>query len=156
MATVERKRPVDVAAVRRTEAIQLRIAGHSQDAVAAKLGITQQRISAIEREWLASRQPSNEATEERRQKQLAGIDHVRAKLFDVLDRLTIDTIPEEEWLPIVDRIDKLWAREARLMGLDLQQGVSVTLVTREALAAALWNAEDVVDVVPVEITEGGA
>lgn len=142
MATIERKRPADIAAVRRTEAMALRIAGHSQQAVAEKLGVTQQRVSAIEHEWLAAREPSSEVTEARRQVQLAGIDDVKTRLFALLEA-EVDTPAR---LGVVDRIVKCWDREARLVGLDLQQGISVTVITREAVAELLWDAAPVIDV----------
>jgi predicted transcriptional regulator len=147
----------DVAAIRKTEAIQLRIAGHTQAAVAERLGVSQQQVSLYELDWLASRKPSAEVTEERRQQQLAGIDATRARLSDLL---ADDDLELAARLAVVDRIAKLWEREAKLVGLDLERGVSVTLVTREALASALWDVEaDAVelpsgDVEAVEITDG--
>lgn len=145
MATAERRRPLDVA-VRKAQAIELRIAGHTQDEVATKLGVSQQRISVIEHEWLASRQPSSEVTEARRQLQLAGIDQVRARLMAALD----DDLGQPR-VEIVDRINKLWEREARLVGLDLQLGVTVNVLTRESLADVLYADEPVIEGVAVEI-----
>lgn len=150
MAAVERKRS-NVVNVKRTQAIELRVAGYSQDAVAERMGITQQRVSQLEREWLAEREPSAEVTEQRRQMQLAGIDAVRSKLFDALAGETEMAVR----LAVVDRLDKLWSREARLVGLDMQQGVAVAVVTAEAMAAYLgWSEDGVVDVAAVEITDG--
>lgn len=152
MATVERKRPAAVGAVRRVEAIQMRIAGHSQSAVAEKLGVTQQRVSAIEAEWLASRQPSVEVTEARRQQQLAGIDEVRSRLFAELDSEHVD---HAAWLGVVDRISKLWEREAKLVGLDLAPGLQVHVMpSAEQVAVAYgWDKQAVIEGQAVEITE---
>lgn len=150
MAAIEQRR-TDVAAVRRLEAMQLRIAGHSQQAVAEKLGVTQQRVSAMESEWLASRQPSSEVTEARRQMQLAGIDEIRARLVRLLE----DEVDTPARLSVVDRIAKLWEREAKLVGLDLQQGISVTVVTAEALASYLgWDDQLAIEGTATEITDG--
>lgn len=133
--------------------MQLRIAGHSQDAVAERMGITQQRVSAIEIEWLASRQPSTEVTEQRRQMQLAGIDSVRSRLIASLEL-------EDELgarLAVVDRIAKLWDREAKLVGLDLQAGLSLSVnVGAEQLAALLGYdpPQEAIEGTAVEITDG--
>lgn len=136
--------------------MDLRIAGHSQDVVAEKLGITQQRVSQIEREWLAAREPSSEVTEQRRQMQLASIDAVRSKLFALLEA----EVETPGRLAVVDRLDKLWNREARLVGLDLQAGVSVAVVTAEAMAAYLgWSEGDepaAIEGSAVEIPAGNA
>jgi hypothetical protein len=41
-------------------------------------------------------------------------------------------------LPVIDRVHKNMDRKARLCGLDLQPGVQVGVITREALAGVLW------------------
>jgi hypothetical protein len=133
---------------KRAEIIRMRFAGQTLQQVGDQLGLTLQGVKYHEDAWLAEQKPSSEVTEERRQKQLAGIDAVRARLFEHLEG--DDGKPD---VAIVDRLAKLWEREAKLVGLDLQQGINVTVVTREALAAALWSADDVVDVEATEETE---
>ena len=146
MATAVRNR--DSLIAKRATIVEMRLAGKTLDTIAQATNLAgasgvRYHLDA----WLAELKPSAEQTEELRQTQAAQIDAVYAKLWPQLDG--------EDYLAVTDRLVKLMDRKARLMGLDLQQGISVTVVTREALAAALWEAEDVVvDVTPVEITEG--
>lgn len=117
---------------KRAEIIRMRFAGMTLQQVGDQLGMTLQGVKYHEDAWLAEQKPSTEVTESRRQMQLAGIDAVRSRLFEHLEGE--DGKPDVQ---VVDRLAKLWEREARLVGLDLQQNVSVLAVTREALAEAL-------------------
>lgn len=134
--------------VKRAEIIKLRLAGRTLDDVAQAVGLTREGCRYHEQAWLAEQTPSAEVTEERRQKQLASIDSVKSRLFASLDS-------EDELavrLAVVDRIAKLWDREARLAGLDLERNVIAINVTREALAASLGWAPPA-DAIDVEATE---
>lgn len=61
--------------------------------------------------------------------------------------------PAQLVLPTTDRLVKLMDRKARLMGLDLQAGIQVTLVTRESLALSLGWDDVVIEGEATEITE---
>ncbi len=147
MATVERLKTDS----KRAEIIKLRFAGHTLEQVGAVVGLTLQGVKYHEDAWLAEQKPSSEVTEHRRQMQLAAIDSVRTRLFAALDDDEGNPRPE-----IVDRIDKLWIREAKLVGLDLTVGVTVNVITRESLAEMIWVDEPVViEGTAVEIEAGG-
>jgi hypothetical protein len=150
MATVSR---VEVES-KRAEIIKLRCQGHTLDDVARMVGLAgPSSVKYHEDAWLAEQKPSSEQTEERRQKQLASVEEVRVRLFAMLS-----SEPEtSDRLAVVDRIEKLWNREARLMGLDLQAQSGVTLnVTAEALAQVFGFDAQAVDVQAEEITDGSA
>jgi hypothetical protein len=133
----------------RSEIVKLRLAGHRLEDIAEKLGMTEAGVRYHQEAWLASQKPSSEQTEELRQMQAAKIDSLAARLEPRLD--------SDDYLAVTDRLVKLMDRKARLMGLDLQQGVSFTLVTREALAGALWDADaGVVEGTATEVTDADA
>lgn len=133
---------------KRAKCVELARQGKSYSVIAGEVGYAS-KASVAEQiaAWAAETKPSAEQTEELRKLQNDQIDALHAKLWPRLD--------SEDYLAVTDRLVKLMDRKARLMGLDLQQGISITLVTREALAGALWAADDVVDVEPTEIKAGG-
>lgn len=155
MAAVEQRRkdsPLEIQAKRR-EIIRLRCEGHTMQRVAEMVGLAgPSSVQHHEQAWLAEQTPSSEQTEQRRQMQLAGIDSVRARLFALLDA----EVETPARLSVVDRLAKLWEREAKLVGLDMQQGVSVTMVTAEALASYLGWDDQAIEGSAVEITDGSA
>lgn len=145
MATAERSSAGLEVAAKRRQVVDLRLAGHTFDDIAAKTGLAGHSSVRYHLDaWLAEQKPSSEQTEELRQVQAAQIDAMAERLW-----------PNRDDVAVVDRLVKLMDRKARLMGLDLQANVSVVVLTRESLAAALWSADDVVDVEPVEVTDGG-
>lgn len=146
MATVARLKTDS----KRAEIIEMRFKGHTLQQVGDKLGMTLQGVKYHEDAWLAAQRPSSEVTEARRQMQLASIDALRMSLFAALE----DELETSTRLAVVDRIAKLWEREAKLVGLDLERGISVTLLTRESLAAGLGWDPSVIDAEATEITSG--
>lgn len=148
MATVSKPRgsKLEMEAKRR-EIIRLRYEGNTLERTAELVGLAgPSSVQHHEQAWLAERTPSAEVTEHRRQLQLEGIDSLRARLFAALD--DDDGRPRVE---VVDRINRLWEREAKLVGLDLQLGVTVNVLTRESLADVLYADEPVIEGVAVEI-----
>lgn len=89
---------------------------------------------------LAEQRPSAAVTEELRQMQAASLDGLQRSLYDQLD----DELTVMESLAVRDRILKVHERRAKLFGLDMQQGIALVPITREALAAALGRVEPLV------------
>jgi hypothetical protein len=130
----------------RARAVELRLAGKTYEAIAKELGLAGHSSARYHVDaWLAEQQPTAEQTESLRQIQAAQVDAILEKLW-----------PQRDDVAVVDRLVKLMDRKARLMGLDLQQGISVTVVTAEALASYLgWDAEpEAIEGSAVELTDG--
>jgi hypothetical protein len=130
---------------KRAEVVALRLQGKTLNDIAKATGLAGDSSVRYHLDaWLAEQRPTAEQTEELRQLQASQID----ALFDGL-------WPQRDDVAVVDRLVKLMDRKARLMGLDLQQGISVTVVTAEALASYLgWDAEpEAIEGVATEITD---
>lgn len=154
MASVTRRSlPMEA---KRREIIRLRYEGHTLDRTAELVGLAgPSSVQHHENAWLAERTPSVEVTESRRQFQLAGIDAVRAKLFEAL----AGEVDLASRLSVVDRLGKLWDREARLLGLDLTQQIQIGInVSAEALAELFADhaGSPVIEGTAVEIEAGDA
>lgn len=167
MVTVSQKRgPLAIEAKRR-EIIRLRYEGNSLARTAELVGLAgPSSVKHHEDAWLAERTPSVEVTEARRQMQLEAIDAVRSRLFEHVMRPLRDddgcVIHGEDGKPIetpnvqvVDRIGKLWEREAKLLGLDLTVQVNIGInVSAEAVAALFADPEQrVIEGVAEEIVD---
>ena len=153
MATAERKRAPnrDQVIAKRTNVVQMRLEGHTLDAIAeandlASAGGVRYHLDA----WLAEQKPSAEQTEELRQQQAAQIDAMSVKLWPRLEW--------DDYLAVVDRIVKLMDRKARLMGLDLERNVNVNVLPDALQFAAFlgWDAPagEVIEGQAAEITDG--
>lgn len=129
----------------RARAVEMRLAGKTYETIAKELGLAGHTSARYHVDaWLAEQKPSPEQTEELRQVQAAQIDAITEKLW-----------PQRDDVAVVDRIVKLMDRKAKLMGIDLERGISVTMVTAEALASYLgWDEEPAIEGSAVEITDG--
>lgn len=130
---------------KRSKIVELAKTGMAYRAIAVEVGYASpasvaEQIAA----WAAETRPSAEATEELRKLQHEQILGLREKLYARLD--------SDDYLAVTDRLVKLMDRESRLMGLDLQPGIGVAVVTREQLAALLYDAQGVVEGTAEEIT----
>jgi len=118
-------------AAKRAEIIDLRMAGHTLEAIAAKVGLgSSQAVRYHIDAWLSEQRPSSEQTEELRQFQARQIDSLATRLEA--------RVESDDYLAVTDRLVKLMDRKARLMGLDLTVGVTVNVLTRESLAELIW------------------
>lgn len=130
----------------RAKVVQLRLEGKTLDKIAAELGYAGQSSVRYHLDaWLSEQRPSAEQTEELRQIQSQQLDALHDKLWPRLE--------SDDYLAVTDRLVKLMDRKARLMGLDLQLGVTVNVITRESLADVLYADEPVIEGTAVEVTD---
>jgi hypothetical protein len=118
--------------------IELSLAGWTQQAIAAEVGYSDKAsVRYVIDKWVTSNGPTHEAVEELRQRQLAQLTHVHAKLWPHLE------VNGEPNLPVIDRLIKVSERASRLCGLDMQQGLQVNLAPNMLEVAKLfeWDAD---------------
>lgn len=147
MAAIEKRSVRPATQIKQAEIVKLILAGKSQYDIAEQLGCSEASVRYHKQGWLELQRPSSELTEELRQTQAAVIDALHEKLWPLLET--------DDYLAVTDRLVKLMDRKAKLMGIDLERGISVTMVTAEALASYLgWDEEPVIEGQAVEITDG--
>jgi hypothetical protein len=131
--------------------IELTLAGWTQDAIATACGYSDRSgVRYVQQKWVTENQPSHEQTEELRQIQTAQIDALHEKLWPHV--IGDDGKPDVQ---VVDRVAKLMDRKARLMGLDLQPGAQVSLITAEGLAELFgYDGAEVLDIDAEELPAG--
>lgn len=134
---------------RRSKVVDLARTGKSYRRIAEDLGISSPSVVARDiAAWAAETRPSSEVTEELRKLQREEIMALRERLWARMEDPDVQ-------LAVTDRLVKLQEREARLMGLDLQQGISVTILTREGLARAMdWDPLAIEGTAEEEATDG--
>ena len=132
---------------KRARIVGLAREGHTERAIAEMVGLSKTAARYHLEAYRAELTPSSELAEEWRQTRLARAD----ERFRRLGPLALADPPDLQALAALQREEE---SITKMLGANLEVGVSLSLITREALAAALWEAEDVVDVMPVEITEG--
>jgi hypothetical protein len=155
MSVAERKRGGPTgnraeSAIKRAKIIEMRMAGASLERIGEEIGLSHEGVRYHQQAWLAEQTPSAEQTEELRQLQAAQIDALTAKLWPML--------ATEDYLAVNDRIVKLMDRKARLMGLDLERNVNISVLpTAEQFARFLgWDDQETpaIEGNAVEITDG--
>lgn len=135
---------------RRSQVVELAKTGKSYRVIGSQLGVNASTVARDIAAWAAETKPSAEQTEDLRKLQHEQILGLREKLYARLE--------SDDYLAVTDRLVKLMDREAKLMGLDLQPGIQVAVLTRESLAAFLWDASASVEAIEgtaTEITDGG-
>jgi hypothetical protein len=139
------------AAEKHARVIELTLAGYTQEAIATACGYSDKSsVRYVQQKWIAENQPSHEQTEELRQIQAAQIDAIHERLWPHL--IGDDGKPDVQ---VVDRVAKLMDRKARLMGLDLQPGMTVNVfATAEGMVAALGLDASVIEVEAEELPAG--
>jgi hypothetical protein len=149
--------PDDIARViRDEEVVRLKIAGYTHTDAAAAVGLaSKSSVTDILNRWMDERGPSSELVEQYRQLQGAQCDELLAAHWDaaVGKRGT-----DGEWISspdpaIIAPLVRVMERKAKLYGLDMPAGLTVSLVpTAEQFAAFLgWDGGGTIEAEGVEI-----
>ena len=147
-------------AAKHARVIELRIAGWTQEAIAAELGYADKSsVRYVLDKWVDDHAPTQESIAELRQRMLAQLDQLHAahwpRAVGVRDQATGEWVrePSEK---LSELLLKIAERKARLCGLDRQQSGLVATVTAEQIAAYLgWYAQEPVQDVEAEELQGG-
>lgn len=151
---------------KRAKIVELAKDGHDNAAIAREVGLNSRQAVAYHlKQWFEETKPDSEATEELRQMQWSRLEDLVAvlrprtigPLMGMFGPVKVDgefvIVPQAA---VIDRLLKVYDRQARLMGLDLERNQFTINVTREALAVSLgWApALDAIEGEAVEITNG--
>jgi hypothetical protein len=128
-------------AAKQAEVVKLRMAGYSLDEIATRVGLAGRSGAHYHvKRWVDSLQPSSELAEEYRQTQLARAEEryrrFRSLAMGERDDETGEWKREPDWQAVA-AIQRDGERMARMLGADLERGVQVGIITREALAEVL-------------------
>lgn len=130
-------------AARRAEVARLRLAGWTQQAIADRLGVTQQTVSTdVAAAMDGWRDSAGESMATLVAQDAARLDALLAGVWD-------EAVPEDgspPRLPAVDRAVAILARRARLLGLDGQHTDSI--LTQEVLDREIARLERVLEDYP--------
>lgn len=128
--------------------VELAKQGHSLRSIASQMGFASSNaVSHHLAAYRAALTPSSELAEEWRQTRLARAD----ERFRRLAPLALADPPDLGVLAALQREEE---SITKMLGANLELGVSFLAVTREALAGALWAADDVIDGEATEVTDG--
>lgn len=146
-----------VSTEKRARIVELAKDGWSYEAIAAdekvNLG-SRQAVAYHLKRWFEETRPDPEETAELRQMQWTRLEDIvtvlRPRVMGPLMGMFGPVKGEDgEFIivpqpAVIDRLLKVYERQAKLMGMDLQQGIALVPITREALAAALGRVEPLV------------
>lgn len=138
--SVDRKRakPTISTLEKRSRIVDLARQGHSERAIADLVGLSKTAARYHLEAYRAELTPSSELAESWRQTRLARAD----ERFKKLAPLALADPPDLGVLAALQREEE---SITKMLGANLEVGLHFTVVTREALAGALWAADDVVD-----------
>lgn len=151
---------------KRARIVELAKDGYTYDSIAKDVGLNSRQAVAYHlKQWFEETRPDPEATAELRQMQWARLEDLIAALrprvvgplMGMFGPVKVDgefvIVPQPA---IIDRLLKVYERQAKLMGLDLQPGIQVGVMTAEGVAAYFgWDPPAaVIEGVAVEITSG--
>lgn len=157
-----------VSTEKRARIVELAKDGLSYETIAKDVGLgSRQAVAYHLKRWFEETRPDPEAAAELRQMQWARLEdlvaHLRPRTLGPLMGMFGPVKGEDGQyiivpnVPVIDRLLKVYERQAKLMGMDLERGVSVTMVTAEALASYLgWDDQVVIEGRAEEITDGNA
>lgn len=140
-----------VSTEKRRKIVELAKDGHDNTTIAREVGLnSRQAVEYHLKQWFAETRPDPEATEELRAMQWARLEDLVAALRPrvvgpVMGMFGPIKDEDGEFViapnaQIIDRLMKVYDRQARLMGLDLERNQISINVTRESLAASLgWD-----------------
>lgn len=142
-----------VSTEKRRKIVELAKDGHDNATIAKEVGLnSRQAVEYHLKQWFAETRPDPEATEELRAMQWARLEDLVAALRPrvvgpVMGMFGPIKDEDGEFViapnaQVIDRLMKVYDRQAKLMGLDLQQGVQVAMFTAEGMAEFLGWAGD--------------
>lgn len=107
------------AAERQKAAMELRLAGKTYQAIADELGYAGEG-SAFNSVKAALRKTLQEPADELRKAEVARLDRMLEKLWQVVETFPADEVPSTNQLRTIDRILRIMERRAQYLGLDQQ------------------------------------
>lgn len=154
-----------VSTEKRAKIVELAKDGLSYESIAKEVGLnSRQAVGYHLKQWFEETRPDPEATAELRQMQWARLEDLVATLrpltmgplMGMFGPVKVDgefvIVPQPA---VIDRLMKVYDRQAKLMGLDLERGINVTMVTAEALASYLgWDDQPAIEGSAVELGPG--